>query len=166
MDISAFISNVQTEQQRQLYERITREEKEYPNCIAAILGYLDIEKQDTLFDPRKAFPFIENILETTEAPEFGALAVWDSNPIALMTANSKYITPVRHAALVLGTRFGSLYVFDQMRGSLHADPIQETTRRVDEFSKERYGERYTGIVTVRYHPLEAVDPKKYVSQGL
>ena len=159
MDISAFRSGVRTEQQRQLYERITREEKEYSNCIAAVLGYMDIEKQDTLFDPRKAFPFIENILETTEAPEFGALAVWYSNPIALMTANSKYVTPVRHAALVLGAKFGSLYVFDQMRGRVHADSIQETTRRVDEFSRERYGERYTGIAAIKYHPLEAVQNK-------
>lgn len=158
MDISEFVRDTWTDQQRQLCQRIkdgVEREKVYQNCVAAALGYLGIENSNQTFDPRKAFPFVESILETTEAPEFGALAVWYSNPISLMT-HCFYTTSVRHAGLVLGARNEVIYVFDQMRARLHVDAIQETTRRVDEFSKERYGERYTGIAGVKYHPIEAV----------
>ncbi len=156
MNISVFRSDTWTEQQRQLYERITREEREYPNCIAAALGYLNGRKQEEPFDPKAAFSYIEALFETTQAPAFGALAVWHSNPISLMTTNYAHTTSVRHAGIVLGIRFNSLYVFDQMRARVYVDPVDETTRRVDAFSKERYGERYTGIVEIKYHSLDVV----------
>ncbi|MBI5073036.1 hypothetical protein HZA99_04415 [Candidatus Woesearchaeota archaeon] len=154
MDISKFVCDTWTREQKEVYQRITEEKESYPNCVAAALGYLGIET-GTAFNPGKAFPFIEGISETTEAPEFGALVVWYSNPISLMT-HCFYTTPVRHAGLVLGTRNDFLYVFDQMRGSLHGEPISVATQRVDAFSKERYGEKYAGITEVKYHPLEAV----------
>ncbi len=156
MDISRFVQREWTEEQRKVYERITGAAvfTTYPNCIAAALGYLGIGDAKS-FDPKKAFPCIEGISETTEAPEFGALAVWYSNPISLMTCYS-LTTPVRHAGIILGTTFGDLYVFDQMRGSVHVGPMRLTTERVDEISKQRYKEKYTGIVQIKYHPLDAV----------
>lgn len=159
MDISAFVCDTWTDQQRQLYERIKKgiqEGRTYQNCIAATLGYLDLGNQEEPFGPEEAFSYIESLSETTQAPEFGALAVWYSNPIQLMTINKPVITAVRHAAVVLGTKNDVLYTFDQMRGRLYISPVQETTIRVDEFSRERYRETYNGIITVAYHPFDAV----------